>query len=340
MEEIDFILPWVDGGDMAWHASKREYESNDSGASAIDANSSCRFRDNGLLRYWFRGVEKYAPWVRKVHFVTCGHYPAWLNLNHPKLHLVNHSDYIPQEYLPTFNSNTIELNYHRIQELSERFVLFNDDIFITREITPGIFFYKGDPMLESSLRYTDKVGYNNWSRFVFNDYCIVNSSFDIGKSIWDNRRKWFSIKELGYKQARRNFLCFLANRTLPVGLYGHIALPQLKSSLQELWDRLPEVMDTSCRHRFRSDDQVNQWLLCAWNQAKGRFHPTRPFKQGRLIPITSNCIEWIDNSIRNQGYPLLCLNENEKTTDLENYLQIISAAFDSILPTRSSFEID
>ena len=340
MEEIDFILPWVDDSDAAWHASKRQYAAKDSGASAADANSSCRFRDNGLLRYWFRGIEKYSPWVRRVHFVTCGHYPAWLNINHPKLHLVNHSDYIPKEYLPTFNSNTIELNYHRIKELSERFVLFNDDMLLTRDVTPGDYFFKGDPILESSLRYTGKVGYNNWSRFVFNDYCIVNNSFDIRKSIWDNRRKWFNIRELGVKQARKNLLCYLANQTLPVGLYGHIALPHLKSSLQELWDRYPDVMDNSCRHRFRSDDQVNQWLLCAWNQAKGRFYPTRPFKQGRLISITPNTIGWIDNAIRSQGYPLLCLNENERSSDLENSMRIIRAAFNFILPGKSSFEMD
>lgn len=340
MEEIDFILPWVDGSDPAWIAAKGMFDNKDLETSATDANSSCRFRDNGLLRYWFRGVEKYAPWVRKVHFVSCGHYPEWLNLNHPKLHLVKHSDYIPEEYLPTFNSNSIELNYHRIEELSERFVLFNDDCFFLREVSPSIFFHNGDPILESSLRYTRKVGYNNWSRIIFNNYCIVNRSFDIGASIWSNRRKWFNIKELGLKQVRHNYLCFIANRTLPVGLYGHIALPHLKSTLQELWNCYPDVMDITCRHKFRSDEQVNHWLLCAWNQAKGRFYPTRPMKEGRVITIANNTLEWIDHVIRNQGYSHVCLNENEKPCDIEHCMQVITDAFDSILPKKSSFEVD
>ena len=35
----------------------------------------------------------------------------------PKLKLVSHKDYIPAEYLPTFNSNVIELWLHKIPEL-------------------------------------------------------------------------------------------------------------------------------------------------------------------------------------------------------------------------------
>ena len=54
----------------------------------------------------------------------------WLNDNHPKLHIVNHRDYIPEECLPTFGPNPLMLNLHRIPGLSDRFVLFNDDTFV------------------------------------------------------------------------------------------------------------------------------------------------------------------------------------------------------------------
>ncbi len=340
MEEIDFVLPWVDGGDPEWLAQKNRFSDEvTSSSTAADAVSECRYRDNGLLKYWFRGVEKYAPWVRTIHFVTCGHFPAWLDIHHPKIHFVKHSDYIPKEYLPTFNSNTIELNYHRIKDLSEKFVLFNDDIFLLRTVNPSLFFSGDYPILESSLRYSKDVGYNNWSRIVFNNYCIVNRSFNIGEAIWNNRDKWFNIKELGYKQARRNFLCFLANRTLPVESYGHVALPHLKSSFQDLWDRHPDVMDNSCRHKFRSDDQINHWLLCAWNQATGRFFPAKALSRGRIINITRNCIDWTCKIIRNQDYPQICVNEHEKTTNPDYLYDLIADAFHSILPEKSSFEL-
>lgn len=339
MEEIDFIIPWLDGGDPDWLASRRMYDNKDSQSSAADANSNCRFRENGLLKFWFRGVEKFAPWVRTIHFITCGHYPVWLNTSHPKLHLVKHSDYIPEEYLPTFNSNTIELNYHRIKDLSEKFVLFNDDMFLLNSVDPGFFFNGNNPILESSLRYSKDVGYNNWSRIVFNNYCIVNRSFNIGDSIWKNRGKWFNVRALGYKQARKNLLCFLANRSLPVESYGHIGLPHLKSTLQELWDRYPSVLDNSCRHKFRSDEQVNHWLLCAWDQATGHFSPARTFSRGRIVNLSRKNVDRVCTLIRNQVYPQICVNENENTTDPEYLFGLISDALISILPEKSTFEL-
>lgn len=341
LEKIDFVIPWVDGDDPVWRASKELFEGKDSNASlAVDANSDCRYRDNGLLRYWFRGVEAFAPWVNKVFFITNGQKPSWLNLNHPQLQWVKHADFLPEKYLPTFNVNTIEMNFHRIENLSERFVYFNDDMFLLRPVEPELFFQGGFPVLESDLRYTYKVGYNNWSRLIFNDYCLVNKSFNVYESIWKNRRKWFSIKSIGWKGARKNFLCFLANKTLPVGLYGHIALPHLKSTLQEIWDRYPEVMDTVSSHRFRSDDQVNQWLLCAWNQAKGLFYPVQSEQQGRLLTISEKKIGYICETICKQAFPHICLNENEKTPSMDGFMQTIIDAFDSILPNKSSFEED
>ena len=125
MEKIDFVVTWVDMNDPKWKAVFAEY----SGKTENEKNSvsDARFRDNGFLKYWFRGVEKFAPWVRKIHFVTCGQKPDWLDENHPKINLVNHSDFIPEQFLPTYNSVVIERYLHKIPDLSEHFVYFNDD---------------------------------------------------------------------------------------------------------------------------------------------------------------------------------------------------------------------
>ena len=139
MEKIDFVVLWVDGNDPAWLAERARYDLT----SKDGSNSVVGYRDWGMMRYWFRGVEKFAPWVNHIYFVTCGHYPQWLNLHHPKLTLVKHSDFIPNEYLPTFNSNTILLNIHRIKGLCERFVIFNDDMFLTAPVRDTDFFKNG-----------------------------------------------------------------------------------------------------------------------------------------------------------------------------------------------------
>lgn len=71
--------------------------------------------------YWFRGVEKFAPWVNKVYLVMDNQKPDWLNLESEKLVLVDHKEIINNDYLPVFSSNTIECNIHKIPNLSEHF---------------------------------------------------------------------------------------------------------------------------------------------------------------------------------------------------------------------------
>lgn len=130
--DIDFVITWVDMNDPKWQEDFAKYSGNrDNTKNGV---SEARFRDYGLLRYWFRGVEKFAPWVRKIHFVTCGQKPEWLDENNPKIHLVNHKDYIPEQFLPTFNSVVIEYYLHRIPGLAEHFVYFNDDVHIINTI--------------------------------------------------------------------------------------------------------------------------------------------------------------------------------------------------------------
>ena len=118
-QKIDFVITWVDDSDLEWREEKAKFSGEDTRES--------KYRDWGLLKYWFRGVEKFAPWVNRVHFVTYGHIPEWLNTECPKLNIVKHDDFIPKEYLPTFSSHTIELNLHRIPGLMEHFSYFNDD---------------------------------------------------------------------------------------------------------------------------------------------------------------------------------------------------------------------
>ena len=57
------------------------------------------------------------------------------------MRIVRHEDYIPGEFLAqTFNSHTIELDFHRIPGLSEQFVYFNDDMFLLQQDKPRTVF--------------------------------------------------------------------------------------------------------------------------------------------------------------------------------------------------------
>lgn len=341
-EAIDFVLPWVDGNDPKWLADMKKWKNSSSGIISSDeeSNSAVRFRsDEELLRYWFRAVEKFAPWVNKVFFVTCGQKPEWLKDNHPKLVFVNHEDYIPAGYLPTFQSNAIELNLHRIPALSERFILFNADIFLLKPISPEFFFKNSLPVLPCDMKMYRFYGYNQWSRVCMNDYGVIAENFNLKKSIWKNRKKWFSISKLGLRQAMANFIRYKVNKTFFISGFEHIANPHLKSTLQDVWEKCPEILEATSTTRFRTDNQVNQWMLSAWNLAKGSFYPVGSGKRGIDVHITSKQIDVISNMIKRQTVSQICINDTNDNDNWEYCNNEIRKAFESILPEKSSFEI-
>lgn len=344
MDKIDFVLVWVDSASPEWNEQRKNawktFCPGDDKDEEENDNGACRYREMGTLKYWFRSIEKYAPWVNKVFFITCGQKPEWLNTDHPKLVRIDHKDYIPSKYLPTFNSNPIELNLHRIPELSERFVLFNDDVFLLKPISPDFFFINGEPVLPCDLSICDYFGFNNWSFSCFNDYCVLNDSFKLYESIWENRKKWFSIKDLGIRTALKNFLCYKLNRTMSIRGYEHLANAHLKSTFQEIWERWPEILDETSNQRFRSATQINQWLGCAWNQASGKFYPAQPYSHGSHFNVSSDQLDYICSLIKKQALPQICVNDSTSNDDPEKCFRAIEEAFDSILPDRSSFELE
>ena len=80
--DIDFVVTWVNMDDPEWQNEFAKYSGNSNNTK--NGVSKARFRDYGFLKYWFRGIEKFAPWVRKIHFVTSGQKPEWLDENNPK----------------------------------------------------------------------------------------------------------------------------------------------------------------------------------------------------------------------------------------------------------------
>ena len=327
-QNIDFVIPWVDGGDQEWLKEKNKYSQNKMDGDDI---RDIRFRDWGTLKYWFRGVEKFAPWVNKVHFITCGHLPSWLNVSHPKLHIVNHKDYIPEQYLPTFSSHVIELNMHRIPDLSENFVYFNDDIFILRDLKPQDFFVDGKPCdICVANAITPRLG--EFSPILLQTTSYINKNFNKRLDLRNNLAKWFSLK---YGALLIRTICLLP-WTYYTGFYNHhLAVAYNKKNLEEVWEKEPEILTKTCEHRFRNDTDVNQYIFRYWRLAKGEFIPHRIL--GKYQNVTSDN-DVIYRTIRKQKYKLYCINDREENYDFDAEKTKIIMAFDSILNEKSSFE--
>lgn len=332
---IDFVLPWVDSTDPAWQADYLAH----CHADAPDATSAAieRFRDWDLLRYWFRGVETFAPWVRTVHLITCGHYPAWLNLDHPKIHLVNHRDYIDPQFLPLFSSNALELCLKNIDGLAEHFVYFNDDTFLTKPIRPEFFFENGLP---KDCLYLDFITpCNLFSYFQFNDLCLINRHFDKQQLFRQQPKQFFHRRYLhrnSVKALIKN-LFLLTGHRYPGFKNTHLPQPFLKSAHEAVWQHEADALTATLRHRFRHQADLNQYVFRYWQLAAGLFSPDNVFSKGRYFGISEATLTQIAD-LAAQPYAMVCLNDTENTRDFATLKTRLHHIMDKILPEPSTFE--
>lgn len=328
-KKIDFVIIWVDGNDPEWQKEKNKYENNKGDSSIV------RYRSWDNLQYWFRGVEKYAPWVNKIHFVTWGHLPPWLDKSNPKLNIVNHRDYIPEEFLPTFNANTIELNLHRIEGLAEQFVYFNDDMFITNYVKPNDFFLKGKPRDVFALNCI-YFGKKSAGFFNGNDMELINIHFDKKECMKKNFAKWFNPVNGWKSLVRTAALAFIWN-WFPGFYYSHLPNSFLKSTFEEVWEIEEETLRATCVDKFRTKSNCNQWLMKFWQLASGNFIP-RNMKIGKCFHIKDSTFPKAIEAIRKGRYQLICVNDTIYTSNFEEKKQEVIEAFEQLLPEKSSFE--
>lgn len=337
---IDIVVPWVDGNDPEWQKAFRAAKNNtdpNAPATAVatggDENSSViRYRDWGTLPYLLRGVEKFAPWARRVHLVTWGHIPAWLDTSNPRLNVVRHEDYLPAEYRPAFSAQPIELCIHRIEGLAERFVLFNDDMFLCRPVPETRFFRGGLPCDMARLSL---IARSTISHIVLNNTEVLGRRYDRRTVMRRNFWKWYSPK-----YGPGNLL-----KTLDLSVWRefaglsdtHMPQPYLKSSFETLWREEFAVLDATCREKFRTPLGVSEWLMRYEQLASGLFVPVS-FRDARLDTLGEERMGDIERYIRRQRYAMVCLNDSPDVVDFDALASRLRSAFEAILPEKSSFE--
>lgn len=338
-EPVDFVVTWVDGSDPEWRAQKEEYERKNGIFRSSRNNGEERYRDWDIFRYWFRAVEAYAPWVRTVYLVTCGHTPEWLNLSAPKLKVIRHSDYIPAEDLPTFNSVAIELNFHRIRELSEHFVYFNDDVFLMRPCRPEDFFREGMPnhcAVATPLRNPDNATFYHHQ---FTALGAINRVFGghVGEIVSAHPEKWFSRKygnEMLYNKyaAQLDFL--------PGMFFSHLAVPMKKSTFEKVWAEFPDLLRETSSHRFRKAEDVMHQIMSMWEIMNGDFYPASMEHYGTVFSSPGSQIDALLEAVGGKKHLSICINDSEYVSH-EEYLKIrkvIREKMEEVFPEKSSFE--
>lgn len=240
--KIDYVVPYVDGSDPAWLDvfMKCKKEAN----QPFDENElKKRYSENRLFKYHFRSIEKFMPWIGTIHLLVMqdSQIPKWINRG--AVHVVRHDEFIPQEFLPTFNSGVIECFLHRIPGLAPCFIYANDDMYLFGEMKPSDFFDGCMPLVRCSSGKTHGAQYD--------DMCAGMTKFIFGRL------------GLPYEEGR-----FMRSQ------HGHRAFGA--ALYRRIYEEFRDYVDGSCT-RFRSSSNVTEsffavyYFLSTGCRYKGRF---------------------------------------------------------------------
>lgn len=326
---IDFVVTWVDGEDEAWLEKYNQYSKYDT----IDVKNA-RFRDFKFFKYWFRAVEMYAPWVNHVYLVTDHQVPNWLDESYKKLTIVDHTDIIPEQYLPIFNSNAIEMNLYKISGLSEQFVYFNDDMFINKKVKPSDFFSKdGLPKDTAGLNAIQP-------KFDF-DYIHVNNMKIINEH-FDKR-----------KVMKKHFFKFVNPLNMELNIYTlllffwpkftrffdlHYPYSLKKSFMKHVLETNSGAVSKTMNDRFRDKNDISLWLVRYYGLVQGQFSVRSP-RVGKIYDLLDDYTKAKDDISRSK-HKMIVLNDNANLTHnqfVQRSLEL-SSLFNKKMPNKSKFE--
>ncbi len=291
---MDIVITYVDGNDPIW---KQDYEKY-TNVPVMEK----RFRDWGTLKYLLRGVEKNMPFIRNVYLVVShpSQVPQWADQENLKV--VLHKDIIPQEYLPTFNSNTIETHLHRIEGLDEEYLYFNDDLFPVAPCKPEDFFRDGRGVLG------------------FKKHLLACGMY---KKICRNSDR-LARKALGLKPK----CTFLRPQ--------HICTAMLRSECEKVYDAVKDDILKSLS-RTRTAQNVTQYLFLVYQYLKGSMINERISSKHCSVALATP--EKVESYILSPKRNILCINDvhlDEKK--YEALRAVIHQSFEKVFPQKSKYE--
>lgn len=291
---MDIVITYVDGNDPVW---KQDYEKY----TDVPVMQK-RFRDWGTLKYLLRGIEVNMPFIRNVYLVVShpSQVPQWVDQT--QLKIVLHSDIIPEEYLPTFNCNPIEMHLHRIEGLDEEYLYFNDDLYPLAPCRPEDFFRNGKGVLGFSRHFLASGMYKKICR---------NSDTHARKA-------------LGLKPS----FCFVRPQ--------HTCTPMFRSECEQLYSILEQDILASLT-RVRTSGNLNQYLFLDYQLYKGRMVNEKISNKHYSVAVASP--EKLKSFILSPTRNLMCVNDVHLSE--ERYMKLRSAmieAFELKFPQKSRFE--
>jgi hypothetical protein len=232
-EPIDAVITWVDGTAPDHRAARARFMGQVGAALNENARNPHRWESSDEIFYCLRSIQYNAPWIRHIWLLVEGDPPDLSDLQETlraKIRIALHSDIFAgyEQVLPTFNSLAIESMMWRIEGLSDRFLYFNDDVFLTAPLAPQDMFDGDKPVLRGAWRDYGALAGNDAARddpALFNHFMQINAA-----------------QLCGVGPAR-------------VFAAAHVVHPMRRSIMAALFDTHRAAFEANITHRFRDLSQ-------------------------------------------------------------------------------------
>ncbi|WP_327858129.1 Stealth CR1 domain-containing protein [Acinetobacter guillouiae] len=242
MQNLDIVIAWVDGNDVELKRKRQQYLT---GGDASDAVSATRFASNDEIYYNIASILKYVPFCRHIFIVTDNQQPEFLNqfvaqglCDANKIRVVDHREIFAgyTQFLPTFNTRSIESMLWNINGLSDYFIYLNDD-----------FFFNSPAQIEDFLESDKIVTYGHWkSCFSYKTKLkyrqFLNRNFNKPIQPGHVIAQMLGADILGFKEF------------FEIHHYPHCVDRKI---LSEYLLHHPDLLETQIKYKFRSVEQLN-----------------------------------------------------------------------------------
>ncbi len=278
---IDLVVPYVDNTDPEWLSIFNKYKGTVKSGEQTTAENRFRSQDN-FFRYFFRCIDANMKFIRKIFLLVMmpSQVPTWLNTE--KITIITHDQFIPKEYLPTFNSGTIEMFLHRIPGLSEKFIYANDDFYCIKKLSENDFFE------------------NNKCKF---NIKYSNSDPKTAGNAW----QWLNMCQ------NNHITIFPEKPVIPYMRLGHEFRPYFKSLYEKCFNNNKSKILKSIT-QFRSEKNLTCYLFSLFLHKEGIRQNSNLFSEV-ISSGTSKDSDFVNFKLKNSD--TLCLNDTR--TDINIY---------------------
>ena len=239
MEKIDAVITWVDGSEPNY---KLKLEENLKNKKIINR----QYTQANEIDFCVASIIKFAPFVRKIFIVTDKQKPKFSRIRHmvsfEKIEIIDHEEIFRDnlDCMPSFNIRSIDALLFKIKNLSDKFIYFNDDMFLIKETTKEDWFKDNKAVLTGS-----------WAK-TYNKQLIKTISHKIKNLL--NIRPSFNAA-----QSKAANIAGFHNKYFKS---FHCGRPQIKSVIKDFYDKNPQRLTNQIRHKFRDGRQYMPYSLC------------------------------------------------------------------------------